>query len=128
MRLLRQSLPALHFSGLIHDQGHEIAAERLRWIGQDNRKPDWQQDQAVGLLLSGRAEHLGRTEEAEDVLIFFNASDKPVKFHLPDTEHCKWKMRAYTTARRVHRTNLGTILVTKPHSLVLFSALRTVRD
>ncbi|MDF3127821.1 glycogen debranching protein GlgX [Kiritimatiellaeota bacterium B1221] len=119
---LRECMPALHFSGLVHDQGRETAHARVRWIGPSNRDPDWGRDQAVGLRLSGKAEHLGIKEDSEDILIFFNASAKPAKFHIPDTDKFKWKMRAYTTHNRVHRSNLGTVMTAKPQSMVVFSA------
>ncbi|MGA0369763.1 MAG: glycogen debranching enzyme GlgX, partial [Kiritimatiellia bacterium] len=119
---IRQFLPALHFGGLIHDQGAEIASGRVHWIGKENQAPDWQHDQAIGLRFSGKAKHLRQKVDAEDVLIFFNASPKPVRFHIPDTDRFKWKMRIYTTAKRVHRSSLGTSIQLKPHSMVIFSA------
>ncbi len=119
---LRECMPALQFSGHIHDRGPEIAAERVHWIGADHRDPNWGEDQAIGLRLSGLGKHIQRKTDAEDVLIFFNASAKPVRFHIPDTDKFKWRMRAYTTSRRVHRSNLGSVIVTKPHSVVIFSA------
>ena len=123
---LRESMPVLNFPGLIHDQGQEIASERVHWIGQDNHSPDWSADQAVGLRLSGKAKHLSQKEDSDDVLIFFKASAKPARFHLPDTDRFKWKMRIHTTKNRVHRSNLGSAILTKPHSLVIFSAKRKV--
>lgn len=119
---LRECMPALRFSGHIHDQGPEIASDRVHWIGPDNRGPNWSEDQAVGLRLSGKARLLRREQDAEDVLIFFNASAKPVRFHIPDTDNFKWRMRAYTTSQRVHRSNLGTSILTKPYSVIIFSA------
>jgi glycogen operon protein len=122
LRRLRATLPALSFDGLVHDTTPELAAERVHWIGPEHRGPNWKEDQAVGLRLSGKAHCLNLEEDSEDVLIFFNASRHSVRFTLPDTDHYKWKMRAYTTAKRVHRSNLGTSLLTKPHSVVIFSA------
>ena len=122
LRHLRNTLPALSFNGLVHDSSPEVAAERVHWIGPEQRDPNWSEDLAVGLRLSGKAHCLNRKEDAEDVLIFFNASHQSVRFTLPDTDQYKWDMRAYTTAKRVHRANLGTTLQTKPHSVVIFSA------
>lgn len=119
---LRASLPALRFGGLVNDAPEEVAAGRVTWIGCNQKEPNWAADQAVGLRLSGKAEHLNADKDVEDVLILFNASPEPVRFHIPDTDHFKWKMRAYTTRKRVHRTNLGSCITTKPHSLVVFSA------
>lgn len=122
LRRLRASLPALSFGGLIHDRTPELAKKRVHWIGPDQRAPDWTVDLAVGVRLSGKAECLNLDHDTEDVLIFFNASNQAVRFHLPETDQYKWKMRAYTTSRRVHRSNLGTTIQTKPQSVVLFSA------
>jgi hypothetical protein len=51
------------------------------------------------------------------------ASGESVRFNLPDTEHCKWVMRLHTTAKRVHRSHLGTSITTQPRSLIVFSAM-----
>jgi glycogen operon protein len=120
---LRKSLPALRFKGLINDTSAEIAAGRVSWIGARNKDPNWGGDQAIGLRLSGKAEHLALPSDSEDVLIFFNASPKTVRFHIPDTEHCKWKLRLQTTQKRIHRSNLGTSILTQPHSVIVYSAL-----
>ncbi|WFB34761.1 glycogen debranching protein GlgX [Kiritimatiellota bacterium B12222] len=122
MTELRASLPALQFNGLVHDQGSEIAAGRVHWIGPKNQAPNWREDQAVGLRISGLAKHLRSDKDHEDVLIFFNASARPLRFNMPDTDKFKWIMRAYTTARRVHRSNMGSSIMVKPHSMVIFSA------
>ena len=122
LRKLRNSLPALRFSGHIHDTSPELAQARVTWIGRDHRAPNWEEDLAIGLRLSGKAECLARKTDEEDVLILFNASHHTARFHLPDTDQYKWKMRAYTTAKRVHRSKMGTSITTKPQSMVVFSA------
>ncbi len=121
---LRKDLPALQFGGLIHQGPEETVKGRVRWIGQENREPNWGTDQAVGLLISGQGRHIGTERDHQDVLIFFNASAKSVRFHIPDTDQCKWKPRLHTCAKRAHRTNLGTQIQTKAHSVMIYSASR----
>ena len=119
---LRASMPALRFGGHVHDQGSDIAAGRVQWIGKENHPPNWQEHQAVGLRLSGSAKHLCQEKDSEDVLIFFNGSSEPARFQIPDTDKFKWKMEVHTTSKRIHRSNLGTTITLKPRSLILFSA------
>lgn len=119
---LRKKLPALRARFFASTGPAELAQGRVTWYGPDQREPDWGHDQAIALRISGLKKHTGFAKDVEDVLIFFNASADPVKFHMPDTEHCKWVMRIYTTAKRVHRSNLGTSITTQPGSMVVFSA------
>ncbi len=120
---LREELPALRQQAFVTSGPAEFADRRVVWLGPDNRPPDWSNDTAIGLRLSGRGQHFGLAEDSEDVLVFFNASNEHVRFHLPDTDHCKWVMRLHTTAKRVHRSYLGTNISTLPQSLVIFSAM-----
>ncbi len=124
---LRDELPALRQPIFVTRGPPEHADRRVFWIGPDNRAPDWTVDRAIGLRLSGRGRHFGLDTDSPDVLVFFNASEEPVRFHLPDTECCKWHMRLHTTAKRVHRGHLGTSITTQPRSLVLFSAINRRR-
>ena len=122
---LRKSLPVLRVEHFPNAAPPEIVAERVKWYGSDELEPDWAHDQAVGLRLSGLKRHRDFKKDEEDVLILFNASSEAVRFHMPDTEYCKWKMRLYTTAKRVHRGHLGSSILTQPHSMVIFSAKNT---
>lgn len=122
LRRMRASLPVLTCTGFVHEEPKELSQQRVVWIGPDGREPNWKEDLAVGMRLSGRADCIGTPQDEEDVLIFFNASNHPVRFSLPDTDHFKWQVRAYTTERRMHRTNLGTSIQTRAHSMIIYSA------
>lgn len=119
---LRRELPALRCRFFASAGPEELARGRVTWYGPEEKEPDWAHDQAIGLRISGLRRHTGLSKDEEDVLVYFNASAEPVKFHIPDTEHCRWVMRLYTTARRVHRSNLGTVITTQPQSMIIFSA------
>lgn len=122
---LRKDLPVLKTPRFVSTGEEEITSGSVTWYGPDGREPEWEHDQAIGLRFSGSKPFTGLQTDVEDVLIFFNASDKIVKFHIPDTDLCKWTMRLYTTAKRVHRGHMGTSMSTHPHSLVVFSAKNT---
>jgi len=125
---LRKDLPALHSTFFASSGPSELADGRVIWYGPEHKHPDWAHDQAIGLRISGLKKHTGLKQDFEDVLIFFNASEDPVKFHMPDTESCKWVMRIYTTAKRVHRSHLGSSFTIQASSLVVFSALNLARE
>ncbi len=122
---LRKELPLLRCKRFPSAGSADLTAERIKWYGPDHREPDWEHDQAIGLRLSGLKRHTGLARDEEDVLILFNASADTVKFHMPDTDDCKWNMRLHTTAKRVHRAHLGTSITTQPRSMIIFSAMNT---
>ncbi len=119
---LRKELPLLREAEFVTDGPRDFQQERVQWIGPEGRDPDWGQDWAIGLRLSGRAEVRGRRQSLEDVLMFFNGGTEPAKFNIPETDKCKWKLRLHTTEKRVHRSQLGTNITLPPRSVLVYSA------
>lgn len=119
---LRKRFPVLRRDTFIGKGEADEVTHRLRWIGIDNKNPDWALHTAIGCQIHGAGPNAGKDECGDDLLIFANAGAEPVKFYMPDTDRFKWSMRLYTTSKRVHRNNLGTVFNAAPHSFVVFSA------
>lgn len=92
----RKEHPSLRRRDFLKGCLPETGGADILWMSANGGEVNWDQDEALGCLLDGRARYTGADEDKDHLLLLFNAHAHAIDFKIPDAPAAPWQI-ALTT-------------------------------